>query len=86
MSDFLSDETIREMLDEATLREDSLMMAICRAALFGCLDARKQLSTIFGIYRRAEQLGADIDVALRELDPADLAMLRQAAINHFETN
>ena len=86
MSEYLSDETIRELLREASKKPDPLMEAICRAALFGCLDARQQLSTIFQLFRRAEALGGRIDDALRELDPDEVEMLQNAAINHFETN
>jgi len=81
----ISDETIKELLQEASLRDDSLMIAICRAALFGSLDARNQLSTIFKIQERAAQLGGRIEDALAELTPVELEWLQNAAINHFET-
>ena len=86
MSDFLSDETIKELLQEASFRDDSLMISICRAALFGCLDARNQLAAIFKIQQRADALGGKIGAALEELTPVELELLRTAAINHFETN
>jgi len=86
MHDFLSDETIQELLREASSRGDSLMISVCRAALFGCLDARKQLLVIFQIMTRAVELGGRIELALDELSAPELAVLRKAAINNFEPN
>jgi len=80
----ISDETIRELLREASFRSDSIMVSVCRAALFGCSDARNQLLVIFRIMHRAEELGGRLEEAMLEVDARDLEVLRKAVINGFE--
>jgi len=80
----ISDETIRELLREASFRSDSLMVSVCRAALFGCSDARNQLAIIWRLHTYME-LGARLEEAMEAVDAQDLEALRKAAgINGFE--
>lgn len=45
----LTDETVRELLKRAEFIGDSLMVAVCQAALMGNLEAQNQLSNVWSI-------------------------------------